>query len=139
MHIDAQGLEILDREECLRLLATVPLGRVVFTDKALPAIQPVIFGLDDDRIVLRTSPGAKLALATRGSVVAFEADSFDPGTRAGWSVTLIGEARPITDPAALARAARLAIDTWTPGPRDHYVEITGRIVSGRRIVGALCS
>ena len=31
----------LAREEALRLLATVPLGRVVFTDRALSAIRPV--------------------------------------------------------------------------------------------------
>ena len=46
MRLDAHGLEILDREDCLGLLASVPLGRVVFTDRALPAIQPVNFVLD---------------------------------------------------------------------------------------------
>ena len=32
----------LAREEALRLLGTVPLGRVVFTDRALPAIRSAL-------------------------------------------------------------------------------------------------
>lgn len=40
-------LHILDdRAECLSLLRTVPVGRIVFTECALPAIQPVNFTLD---------------------------------------------------------------------------------------------
>lgn len=36
-----RSTEQLDRSEALRLLGTVPLGRVVFTHQALPAIRPV--------------------------------------------------------------------------------------------------
>ena len=35
------GMEILDSAESRRLLASVPIGRIVFTDRALPAVQPV--------------------------------------------------------------------------------------------------
>lgn len=36
-----RSTEQLDRSEALRLLGTVPLGRIVFTHQALPAIRPV--------------------------------------------------------------------------------------------------
>ncbi|MDQ2790906.1 MAG: pyridoxamine 5'-phosphate oxidase family protein [Actinomycetota bacterium] len=32
----------LDRDECLRLLRTVTVGRIVYTEGALPAIQRMI-------------------------------------------------------------------------------------------------
>ena len=37
-------LHTLDRAECLRLLQTVPVVRIVFTESALPAVQPVSAG-----------------------------------------------------------------------------------------------
>ncbi|WP_198156489.1 pyridoxamine 5'-phosphate oxidase family protein, partial [Thermobifida cellulosilytica] len=67
---DKAGLEVLTREECLRLLAQAPIGRIVFTDHALPAVQPVNFTMLGTDIVIRTSPESKLAQATRDTVVA---------------------------------------------------------------------
>ncbi|MEV0831043.1 pyridoxamine 5'-phosphate oxidase family protein [Nonomuraea rubra] len=80
-----------------------------FTDRALPAVQPVAFHLDGERIVIRTGIGSKLAAATRNAVVAFEADEFDPEERTGWSVTVIGHARGAR-PGRDRRAGRAASD-----------------------------
>ncbi|MGI8334302.1 pyridoxamine 5'-phosphate oxidase family protein [Actinomadura scrupuli] len=133
MRFDAHGLEILERADCLRLLASVPLGRVVFTDRALPAIQPVNFVLDGEDVIIRASTGSKLALAMRDTVVAFEADDIDPATNTGWSVTLVGHARPVEDPGEITRLARLRLRPWTPGPSDRFVRISGTDLAGRRI------
>jgi nitroimidazol reductase NimA-like FMN-containing flavoprotein (pyridoxamine 5'-phosphate oxidase superfamily) len=133
MRFDAHGLEILERADCLRLLASVPLGRVVFTDRALPAIQPVNFVLDGEDIIIRTSTGSKLGMALRGTIVAFEVDDFDPAGRTGWSVTLVGQARPVDDPNEIARLSRLRPRPWTPGPSDRFVRICGNDLAGRRI------
>ena len=46
MKLDSAGLQVLSPAECVELLATTPIGRVVFTDHALPAVQPVNFVLD---------------------------------------------------------------------------------------------
>ncbi|MER6580227.1 pyridoxamine 5'-phosphate oxidase family protein, partial [Nonomuraea sp. NPDC001023] len=123
MQLDSSGLQVLSREECLRLLSSTPIGRIVFTDRALPAVQPVNFCLDGERVVIRTSIGSKLAAATRHAVVAFEADEFDPAMRTGWSVTAVGHARAVTDPAETARLAALPLSPWAPGSRDHYVVV----------------
>ncbi|MET7332297.1 pyridoxamine 5'-phosphate oxidase family protein [Nonomuraea sp. NPDC005650] len=133
MQLDSSGLQVLSREECLGLLSTTPIGRIVFTDHALPAVQPVNFHLDGHSIVIRTSTGSKLAAATRRAVVAFEADEFDPGLRTGWSVTAVGHARAVTDPDEMDRLAALPLPTWAPGSRDHYIVIDAEQVSGRRI------
>ncbi|HEX4816627.1 pyridoxamine 5'-phosphate oxidase family protein [Nonomuraea sp. NPDC049480] len=135
MQLDSSGLQVLSREECLTLLSTTPIGRIVFTDRALPAVQPVNFHLDGHSIVIRTSIGSKLAAATRRAVVAFEADEFDPELRTGWSVTAVGHARAVTDPAEINRLAALPLITWAPGSRDHYIVVEAEQVSGRRIVG----
>jgi nitroimidazol reductase NimA-like FMN-containing flavoprotein (pyridoxamine 5'-phosphate oxidase superfamily) len=130
---DGNGLEILDRRECLSLLGSVPLGRVVFTERALPAVQPVNFALDHDNVIIRTAPGSKLAAAMRGSVVAFEADDFDGSSRTGWSVTVIGQASAVRDPAEVTRLSRLPLRPWTPGRRDQFIRIPSQHVTGRRI------
>ncbi|MFI7415763.1 pyridoxamine 5'-phosphate oxidase family protein [Nonomuraea sp. NPDC049684] len=135
MQLDSSGLQVLSREECLRLLSSTPIGRIVFTDRALPAVQPVNFCLDGERVVIRTSIGSKLAAATRHAVVAFEADEFDPAMRTGWSVTAVGHARAVTDPAETARLAALPLSPWAPGSRDHYIVVDAEQVSGRRIAG----
>ncbi|MEV0379338.1 pyridoxamine 5'-phosphate oxidase family protein [Nonomuraea sp. NPDC050643] len=135
MRLDSSGLQVLTREECLRLLASTPIGRIVFTDRALPAVQPVTFHLDGDAIVIRTGSGSKLAAATRRAVVAFEVDAFDPGPRTGWSVTVVGHARAVTEPAELERLARLPLHPWAPGGRDHYIVVRAEQVTGRRITG----
>src|SRR5690606_37721252 len=83
MKLDSAGLQVLSPAECVELLATTPIGRVVFTDHALPAVQPVNFVLDGMTVVMRTTAGSKLAVAARNTVVAFETDEFDPVTRTG--------------------------------------------------------
>ncbi|KAB8190337.1 pyridoxamine 5'-phosphate oxidase family protein [Nonomuraea phyllanthi] len=134
MQLDSSGLQVLSTEECFALLSSAPIGRIVFTDRALPAVQPVNFYLDGRSVVIRTSPGSKLAAATRHAVVAFEADEFDTELRTGWSVTAVGQARAVTDPAELDRLARLPLMSWAPGDRDHYIVVDAEQISGRRIV-----
>jgi len=135
MRLDSSGLQVLTREECLRLLSSTPIGRIVFTDRALPAVQPVTFLLDGESIVIRTGLGSKLAAATRHSVVAFEADEFDPDLRTGWSVTAVGHAWAVEEPAEVARLAALPLTAWAPGDRDHYIVVAAEQISGRRITG----
>ncbi|MGW3363026.1 pyridoxamine 5'-phosphate oxidase family protein [Streptosporangium canum] len=130
MQLDSPGLQVLTREECLDLLSAAPIGRIVFTDHALPAVQPVNFRLNDQAIVIRTTIGSKLAAATRRAVVAFEADEIDPELRTGWSVTAVGQARAVTDPAEIDLLAALPLTTWAPGSRDHYIVVEAEHISG---------
>ena len=133
MEIDRNGLEVLDRDECLQLLGRATLGRVAVTSAALPTVLPVNFRLAGDRIVFRTGEGTKLAAATRNAVVAFEVDDFDPVDHTGWSVVVTGVAGPVVDPDAQAALSDLGIVWWVPGANGHLVEVSLELVSGRRV------
>ena len=133
MDFNGTTLEHLSREECLGLVGQVPLGRIVYTRQALPAVELVNFALADGDIVIRTDAGGKLAAATRGAVVAFEADSLDAAAHAGWSVTIVGQARAVTDREEIRRLEQTGLEPWAPGNRDHFIRISPSIVSGRRI------
>src|SRR5690606_10684839 len=95
MEIDRNGLEVLGREECMRLLASASLGRLGITTGALPTVLPVNFRLVGDQIVFRTGSGTKLDAATDNAVVAFEVDDMDPVWHTGWSVVVTGMAREV--------------------------------------------
>lgn len=133
MELDRHGLEKLDREECLNLLASRSVGRVGITIAALPAIFPVNFAVMDGDIVFRSSPGSKLTAAAQRAVVAFEVDDADNMFHSGWSVLVVGPAYEITDPAELERAHALPLTPWAPGAKGHYIRIRSEIVSGRRV------
>jgi hypothetical protein len=128
----------LGRAEALRLLGTVSLGRIVFTQHALPAIRPVNHLMEGDDIVVRLHDGATLASVvaptdTGGVVVAYEADAIDPETHLGWSVVVTGYAHRITDAGDLARvAARLR--PWVAVPAaDAALRIRPDLVTGLRL------
>lgn len=133
MKLDSAGLQILSRQECLTLLASASIGRIVFTDRALPAVQPVNFVLDRENIVIRTGLGSKLAVAARDAIVAFEADDFDPATRTGWSVTAVGPAHAAREPDEIEHLTTLPLHTWAPGSHDHYIVINTDHLTGRRL------
>ncbi|MFD0899183.1 pyridoxamine 5'-phosphate oxidase family protein [Actinomadura sediminis] len=133
MQFDHGGLQILDDEECRSLLATAPLGRIVFTDRALPAVQPVNFVLADGDVVIRTSPHSRLAAAARDAVVAFEIDAFDAAARTGWSVVVVGHARAVADPSELAALRDLPLRSWAPGEHGHFIRVHPEIITGRRL------
>ena len=133
MEIDRNGLEVLDRDECLRLLATATLGRIGLSSQSLPTVLPVNFMLEGERILVRTGVGSKLEAATRNAVVAFEVDSFDSMYHSGWSVVVTGVTSEVTDPDELAALRTAPIAHWASHGDDRVVAISTELVSGRRV------
>ena len=88
-----RATEVLTDGECRTLLATATIGRLGYSDGALPAIVPVAFTLDGNEVVIPAREGDDLVRAVRGAVVAFTVDSFDALTGVGWGVTVVGPAR----------------------------------------------
>ena len=130
---DGAGLTELEPAESLALLRDAPLGRIVFTEDALPAVHPVPFLLHDDTVVVRTIAGAKLIPATDGVVVAFQADDIDRETRQGWSVTVVGHARAVTDQGEREEMDALPFPGGPAEQRTAYIRIQIQHVSGRRM------
>jgi nitroimidazol reductase NimA-like FMN-containing flavoprotein (pyridoxamine 5'-phosphate oxidase superfamily) len=133
--LDRNGLEMLDRDECLRLLGEVRVGRVGITTEALPVVLPVNFVLDRERVVFSSAPGTKLYVAATGAQMAFEADDVDASRRSGWSVCVTGPGTVVDDPAEVRRLRELPLDTWAPEGEESYVMIEPQVVTGRRLSG----
>ncbi|MGZ4506668.1 MAG: pyridoxamine 5'-phosphate oxidase family protein [Blastococcus sp.] len=123
--------EVLTDLEARRLLATVAIGRLAFTSAALPDIQPVSFAVHDGQVVIPARRGSRLVDAVRGAVVAFQADAYD-ARRTGWSVTVVGPSRVVTDPAHVTE-----LNALCPAPRADtsnrcYVAVQLQLVHGYR-------
>ncbi|MFE1838084.1 pyridoxamine 5'-phosphate oxidase family protein [Streptomyces sviceus] len=130
------GFRELDRQECLRLMASTPVGRIVHTRHALPAVLPVNFALDDGgAVLLRTAAASELVRAVDDVVVAFETDEVDAAAQSGWSVVVTGRATVVTDPAEHARLCRVGPRSWAPSPEEVFVRIEPELITGREIVG----
>ncbi len=130
-------MEELNRSASLQLLGTVPVGRVVFTHHALPAIRPVNFLVDyqTESVIVRATMGAAITAAAAGPhgvVVAFEADALDPARQLGWSVIVVGTARPVTDTVAAERHRKL-LEPWIAGATDEVIAISTDMVHGFRV------
>ncbi len=127
-------LEELGAEACLRLLSTVPVGRVVYTEHALPAVLPVAFDVTPDgRLLLAVRRGSATARGLDGTVVAFQADRVDPVTRSGWSVLVHGRADILRDPEQILRALRSGLRSWVGEPDPMFVALVPELISGRRL------
>ena len=113
-----------DRTQCLALMGSVSLGRVVFTHRAMPAVHPVRFVLRDDAVVFAVARDSVLYAGARDAVVAFEVDEFAGDLEAGWYVSLLGRAVEVP-----ADAAGLAC----PGPGRRYLSVPAESVTGRRL------
>jgi len=129
---DGRSFEVIDREECVRLLSGAVVGRMVFTDGALPAVVPVTFAVDGDAVVCRTTAGSRLARAADGAVLALEADHLDVARRAGWSVVVTGLAEVVTAEDEVRRVGEL-VQPWAPGDHDVVIRLRTTVLTGRRV------
>lgn len=132
MH-DRDGLEILGRDECLRLLAAAPLGRIAVSRDALPSILPVNFRLWGEDVLFASGTGSKSLAVAHQDVIAFEVDSTDPDKGTGWSVLVVGRAEEVdpSDPewAAMAAAVHPAIGRWA----TYLFRLRSERITGRRV------
>ncbi len=120
----------------MHLLASVSLGRIVFTARALPAIRPVSHLVDGDRVVIRTDSHAAIVSELRaeaGTIVAYEADAIDLAEHLGWSVIVVGVAHRVIDPDEAA-IYRRALRPWVSGAKDQVIAIHADMVTGFRLV-----
>lgn len=127
------GLEIIDPAECWELVASKEIGRLAVSVANDPDVFPLNYRVDDATIVIRTSPGLKLAAAVLGNPVAFEVDDLDDTTHSGWSVVIHGFGEEIEDVTAWLRAEDLNIEPWADSAKSRYLRIVPDRISGRRV------
>ncbi|MEU4605419.1 pyridoxamine 5'-phosphate oxidase family protein [Kribbella sp. NPDC023972] len=132
--LDTSGLEILTRAECLHLLGSVPLGRLVYTAGGLPVVRLVNFAVDGDTLVFASADGEKLRAAERGDIVAFEADTVDLERQLGWTVTSVGHLSVVPADEAEQLARQIRLRSWAPLPSPRLIRLGIESVTGRRLL-----
>ncbi|HUF33338.1 MAG TPA: pyridoxamine 5'-phosphate oxidase family protein [Acidimicrobiales bacterium] len=128
------GLEVIERDECLRLLASRQVGRLGVVDGRRPLIFPVNYVVAGEEIVFRTDPGTKLTAALRANV-ALQIDEVNEEERTGWSVLVSGRAEEIDSfrNEAVRALLDLPVRPWSAGSKAHWVRIVTESVTGRRL------
>ena len=133
---DHAGLEILSFDQCLQLLAMVPVGRVSFFADGEIVVLPVNHVMDGPNPVFRTARGSKLSAAEGQNLVAFEADQYDNRTKSGWSVLVNGRVEVIYEATEIRRLTQLGLHPWvTAVGRPFWIRIRPSSVSGRQTPG----
>ena len=136
MWIDGRGSSVLDRPECLRLLALASeagsVGHLAFSlpDAGQPpVVLPVNFRFRAGEIVLRLGAGL-MSESTEGHLVAFEVDRVDRSAGDAWSVLVRGLARLVDPPQE--RRSMMAAEPLVPEPGDLVLTVRPDVVTGRR-------
>jgi nitroimidazol reductase NimA-like FMN-containing flavoprotein (pyridoxamine 5'-phosphate oxidase superfamily) len=131
---DHTGLDVLPYDECLRLLAQTPVGRIAFAADGELVMLPVNHAMDGTSIVFRSAAGSKLAAAESAATVAFEVDGYEAGLRDGWSVVVAGTAELVLDATELARLESYGLQAWSDAvDKPHWVRVRPSQITGRRI------
>jgi uncharacterized protein len=129
--IISSGLRV-DEWECWRLLRTVEVGRLCYTERALPVIRPVPFVVDGTSVLAAVgSTDALREVFLRPSIVAFEAGEWVSSPRGGWSVQIVGRAQ-VASPSTLPDNAKRLLP-WTNGVPAQLVLVEVAVLTGQRV------
>ena len=124
-------LRDMPRKECFELLESRQVGRVVFIDPDGPLALPVNYTVQDDSVVIATSPTDSLSGYVAGRPVAFEVDEIDEFNETGWSVLVRGQASVLNED--LLDDGRHP-NSWVDGDRTLLIRISPVHVSGRYLL-----
>ena len=127
---DEGNIELLDEDECWRLLREQSLGRLAVSAAKEIDIFPINFHADGSTILVRTAPGTKLLEMAVNGDVALETDGYTESQ--AWSVVAKGEARRLEHQTEIDAADQRPLKPWIPTLKYIYVEITPRQLTGRR-------
>jgi pyridoxamine 5'-phosphate oxidase-like protein len=122
----------LSKDQCLRLVDSVPFGRIVFTSRAMPAVRLVPHARVGSQIIIPASPDLGVAADGPGTVVAYEADAIAPDRQPAWTVLVVGRAHRMAA-AELAAGQRERLSSWPGGAPDEVIVITTDLVTGEQI------
>jgi uncharacterized protein len=128
----ADGVTVLNEDECWQLVDNAEVGRLAFAVAGEPEIFPVNFIVDGRALLFQTAEGTKLAGLTISSNVAFEVDGYLPDSGEAWSVVLKGEAERLEHFPDIYAAEKLPIFPWQASPKQWIVRLVPTKVTGRR-------
>jgi hypothetical protein len=116
----------IDRQTCMVLLASQTVGRVVYTDQALPAASPVRLSFHLGRLFM-TTHDRLLAPHLTGKIVAVLVDDLEASDPGAWSVLVTGACRTVEN------ADRIANRLGLPLAGAGVLEISNPLINGKRL------
>jgi nitroimidazol reductase NimA-like FMN-containing flavoprotein (pyridoxamine 5'-phosphate oxidase superfamily) len=132
-------MERLDEAECLRLLGTERLGRLVYSSRYGPMALPVEYKLYGGSVVFRatqdtyTDEDLRTGIAHAEYNVAFEIDRLDLEAHEGWTVLIRGSAHHVDTAAERTSITAAGVEPWTEGEPEHVIRINPTSIWGHRI------
>ena len=132
-------VESLDEAECLRLLGTGRLGRLVYSSRYGPMALPVGYAVQEGSIVFRTAQDTytdedlRTGIAHAEYNVAFEIDQIDLETGQGWTVLVRGSAHHVDSEAERASIISAGVEPWNEGEPEHVIRINPVRLWGHRV------
>jgi hypothetical protein len=130
------GVEMLARQECMRLLASHPVGRVAVVVDGWRMTFPVshrVVHYDD--IVFHSEDVSKVAGTSSGVRMSLEIDDLDESGELGWSVAVHGVGREV-DPSEMARLRKLGLEPGGLAASAHWIRIRPEKITGYRFPSA---
>ena len=131
-------VERLGAAECLELLASVAMGRLVYDSRYGPIALPVAYKTDAGSIVLGTwdpviDEDLRTGIAHAEYEVAVEADQFDYEAREGWFVLARGPAHHLDTEAERASIIDAGLEPWVEDIPAHFVRVNPTSIWGNRV------
>ena len=137
---DRRVLEPLSEAECMRLLASGGLGRLVYNSRYGPTAMPTVYRIEGESVVLGTWDPAlfdedlRTGIAHAEYQVAVEADQLDLEAREGWIVLVRGAAHHLDTEAERAPLIGAGLEPWIDGVAAHFIRVTPTSTWGNRVI-----
>jgi nitroimidazol reductase NimA-like FMN-containing flavoprotein (pyridoxamine 5'-phosphate oxidase superfamily) len=131
-------MERLSEAECLELLASRGLGRLVYTSRYGPTALPVVYTIDAGSIVVGTwdpvlfDEDLRTGITRADYQVAVEADQIDVAAREGWFVLARGAAHHLDTEAERAPFIDAGLEPWIEGVPAHLIRVNPTGIWGNR-------
>jgi nitroimidazol reductase NimA-like FMN-containing flavoprotein (pyridoxamine 5'-phosphate oxidase superfamily) len=131
-------VELLSEAECLALLASGGLGRLVYTSRYGPTALPVTYRINEGSIVLGTwdpvlfDEDLRTGIAQAEYHVAVEADQIDVDAREGWFVLVRGAAHHLDTEAERVPFIDAGLEPWIEGVAAHFIRVNPTSIWGNR-------
>ena len=131
-------LERLSEAECIELLSSGGLGRLVYTNRYGPTALPVAYKIDGGSVVLGTWDPAlfdedlRTGIAQAEYQVMVEVDQLDMEAHVGWFVLVRGAAHHLDTEAERASVLDARLEPWIEGVPAHFIRVNPSTIEGRR-------
>ncbi|HEX4658899.1 MAG TPA: pyridoxamine 5'-phosphate oxidase family protein [Streptosporangiaceae bacterium] len=127
----------MSEPECLELLASGGLGRLVYNSRYGPTALPVAYRIDGGSVVLGTwdpviDEDLRTGIAQAEYHVAVEADQIDVDAREGWFVLVRGAAHHLDTEAERAPFIDAGLEPWVEGVPAHFIRVNPTSIWGNR-------